>query len=167
MNMTEWLEPETLEKLVRLGPSVMATLSKLKQMFPKGRGTKRDLKKLGEEIDELAKSLEKVCEVIATHMDLNTKLAQASLPFITEVRKRISELGSFSKSVADYINRSNPVLIAHETRIKALEASIAKGKSKKGSRSAGIPAIQKKDKRKNEISPPSKSGTVSKKRSHR
>ena len=151
LNMTEWLEPETFTKIVRSLPSVITTLSKLKKMFPKGRGTKRDLKQLGEDIDALAKTLEKVCEVIKTHMNLSTKLAEASVPFATIVGKRISELvqwANVTQAVTDHINKSTPVLIAHETRLKALEASMVKAKSKQSSRSAGISKTKKPKKRK-------------------
>jgi hypothetical protein len=149
---TEWLQPETFEKLLRYVPSIVSSLAKLKQSLSKRGGPKRDLKQLGEDIDALAKTLEKVCEVIHTHVNLSTKITEASVPFITIVGKRILELvqwAKVTKSAADHINKSTRVLIAHETRIKALEAAIEAGKGKRtsGKKSPALTADKPKKKK--------------------
>ena len=145
LNMSEWLEPETFEKIVRCGPSVLASLSKLKTMLSKSGGRKRDLKKLGTEIDELRKDLEKVCVVMTQAVSSHTRLVEAASGL---VGGPLTKLVPIVIGAVGNLNKVVPIVLAHEDRLKALEASIAKGKSKKGSRSAGIPAARKRHKRK-------------------
>src|SRR5207244_3719956 len=80
-NMNDWLQPETLEKLARVVPSVLSSISKLKQSLSKGGGPKRDLKKICGEIDDLRKDLGTVCDLMTKHCSSNTKLAEAILRF--------------------------------------------------------------------------------------
>ena len=129
---SEWLQPETFEKILRSVPSVLSSLSKLKTMLPKRAGLKRDPRKLGAEIDELRKDLEKVCHVLTQANLQNTKLAQAVADFV-------SKGGTLHKLVPGIIGTGENVgklvtmVLAHEERLKALEASIAAGTGKRGS----------------------------------
>jgi len=140
---SEWLEPETFEKLVRLGPSILASISKLKTMLSKGGGPKRDLRKLGNEIDELRDNLSTVCEIIKTSNESHQKLVEALVGSASKTGGAIAGLvskgGALPRLVpiiftsAGNLNKVIKIVLAHETRLKALEATIAAGKNNRGS----------------------------------
>src|ERR1017187_7330510 len=56
----------------------------LKAWFSKSGGRKRDLKKLGTEIDELRKDLEKVCVVMTQAVSSQTRLVEAASGLVGE-----------------------------------------------------------------------------------
>lgn len=125
----EWLEPETLEKLVK-GAATLAglveKLAKLKQAFSKGRSPKRDLKKLGNEIDELRKDFE-------TLIDLLTKSYSKHIEFTEAVAVgfAVLEKAGAAFGIAN-LPKITKIVISHDARLKTLEASIGARKSKAG-----------------------------------
>jgi hypothetical protein len=132
LNTSEWLQPETFEKMVRLGPAFLASLSKLKTMLSKGGGSKRDLKKLGTEIDELRDNSWTVCELISKANESHRKLVEALVGLASKGGTLTKLVPIIFGSVGN-LNKVIKIVLAHETRLKALEASIVARKNKRGS----------------------------------
>ena len=132
----EWLEPETLEKLVKGAASLVglvAKLAKLKQAFSKGRSPKRDLQKLGNEIDELRKDLETVLGVLSSTISSHKKTVNALGQLVTVLGEgRLAKgLGVLTTGLAN-ISKLAQIVISHDARLETLEASVGAGKSKGG-----------------------------------
>src|SRR5205809_504164 len=121
----EWLEPETLEKFVKGAASLaglVEKLAKLKQSLSKSRSPKRDLKKLGNEIDELRKDFETLLGVL-------TKSHLKQVEFVEAVARFVTMLGDgrLTKLLATgqaNVNKLVKIVISHDARLKTLEASI-------------------------------------------
>ena len=129
---SEWLQPDTFEKILRSVPSIISSLSKLKSMLPKRGGPKRDPRNLAAEIDELTKALETVCNHISTSVTNHIK-------FVEAVGGLVSKGGALPQLVpiifgsAGNLNKVIKIVLGHEARIKALEASIVAGNGKRAS----------------------------------
>jgi hypothetical protein len=137
LNMTEWLEPAT--KIVRSIPSIIAAYAKLKQMLPKGKGSKRDLKQLGTEIDELSKALETVCNLMSQSSKSHSQFVQAFVGLLTVLNdERLAKWLCCVNIGLENSKKHTTIVLGHEARIKVLETSMVKFKSKQDSRSAGI-----------------------------
>ena len=128
-NKFEWLEPETLEKLVKGAASLaglIEKLAKIKQAFSKGRSTKRDLKKLGNEIDELRKDFETVVVLLTKYFSTHPEFVKAVAAGFAALIKGGAALG-----IAN-LPKITKIVISHDARLKTLEASVGAGKSKSG-----------------------------------
>ena len=95
----EWLEPEKLGQLLKGVAAVAAGLATLKEKFSKRGGSKRDLKKLGDEIDDLRDSLSKLLEIVGTlaetqklQIEGNDKVFNSLLNLCGNLHKRMDAL---------------------------------------------------------------------------
>ena len=147
LNTSEWLDPETFEKMVRLGPSLVSSFSKLKTMLSKGGGSKRDLKKLGAEIDDLRKDLETVCGLISKSIKSHQKFVEAVAGLVATGGGLVKFI-SFAKAVAENTTKITTIVLAHEARLKALEASVAEAKNKRGNGKKSISSTSAKTRKK-------------------
>jgi hypothetical protein len=129
---SEWLQPDTIEKMLRTVPSILSSLSKLKTLLPKR--PKRNPRDLAAEIDELTKALAMLIEILKTASESHSKL---SIRFVETVgglvNGPIMKLVSFIKGQAENNKKVTTIVLGHEARIKTLEASIAAGKGKRAS----------------------------------
>src|SRR2546427_548130 len=89
----DFLTPETITeitavwKMIKDMPKLLTSLSKFKKVFSKGGDSKRDLKKLGTEIDDLKKAFEILCGAMSKHFASNEQFSEAILrlePLFTE-----------------------------------------------------------------------------------
>jgi len=128
INKMDWLDLGTWERiltdLTKLA-RVTAALAKLK----KSKNPRRDLKKLGDEIDELQNSIEKICEVLI-------KQAKSHREFVESLKALLTVLNSerlFSLVGTNFsnLNKCVKIIIGHETRLKRLEASMETAKGKR------------------------------------
>jgi hypothetical protein len=129
----EWLEPEKWENLLKGAASVASLvekLAKLKQAFSKGRSPKRDLKKLGNEIDELRKDLETVLGVLTKSISSNAKSVNALGQLVTVLGD--GRLATALSTGLANVKKLVVIVISHDDRLKTLEASVGAGKSKSG-----------------------------------
>jgi hypothetical protein len=132
LSTSEWLQPDTFERILRAVPSILSSLSKLKTMLPKRGGNKRDLKTLGTEIDELRKDLGTVCNLISTSLKSHTKLVEAAAGLVSKAGA-LPRLVHFISGSVGNLNKVIPIVLGHEARLKTLEASIAVSTGKRGS----------------------------------
>jgi hypothetical protein len=155
---SEWLQPDTFEKMLRTVPSILSSLSKLKSMLPKRGGTKRDPKKLAAEIDELRRDLETVCQTLTTasksHTQFVQRLGEAAHGLLSEggpmfkLIAFIEAQAKLTKGLIELSNHTTTIALGHERRIKALEASIAAGKGQRTSRKKSPALTAEKPKKK-------------------
>src|ERR1035438_3323409 len=127
LNMTEWIEPAT--KLVRSFPAIIASYAKLKQMFPKGKGSKRDLKQLGTEIDELRKALETVCNLMSQSTKSRLQFMQAFVGLLAFLNdEKFAKWLTYINIGLENSKKHTTIVLGHERRIKVLEAAMVKAK---------------------------------------
>jgi hypothetical protein len=117
----EWLQPEPWEKLLPGVAAVGLALAKLKEQFSKrGKPSKRNLKKLGTEIDALQKDLEQLVELLTKYFSTHEKFVNAFVGLLATLDKAglAQTLGNSAKIAK--------IVIAYDKRLSALEATIRK-----------------------------------------
>ena len=134
LHMTEWVE--AVEKLAGSAPAILNAISRLRKTFSKRGGPKRDLKKIGDEIDDLKKDFETLCVVMTKHVSSITKFTEAIVRLVAVGGDKkttifLSALLALPVALGN-LQKVTTLALAHETRLKALEAEIAKGKGKRG-----------------------------------
>jgi hypothetical protein len=121
---SEWLEPETWQKLLPGLALVAAGLAKLKQQLPKRGSSKRDLKKLSGDLDQLRENFERLLGLFSEHLSNNKKFLESFSGLLVTLDKAglAQTLGNAAKVAK--------IALYHEERLKALESGA--GKSKQG-----------------------------------
>lgn len=126
--MSEWQQPDTWAKFMVAAAALAAGLAKLKPARSKRGSPKRDLKKLGDEIDDLRKDFERLIDAIQTHLSLFQQLTNLTQTHVSANIKLVETVTAKFVPGLVYVNKLGTIVIAHDNRLKALELSPAAGK---------------------------------------
>jgi hypothetical protein len=132
-NQIEWLEPKMVGEYLKdaaAAATLIEKLTNLKKTFFKGRRPKRDLKKLGDELDELRKALETVCVLMTKSTASHTKFVEAFARLVRVLGNR--QLSAALSAGLANVNKLVTIVLSHENRLNTLEAPIVPSESKKG-----------------------------------
>jgi hypothetical protein len=124
----EWLQPETIGRFIKGAPAILASLSKLKKAFSKSKTPKRDLKKIGDEIDVLQKDFNTLCVVMKKHVSSHTNFVSAFHTTFEKLIPWLLRLPHHTQRIQEFTT----IVLGHEKRLKALEtpATALKKKTK-------------------------------------
>jgi uncharacterized protein YciW len=141
--MGDLRDPETWERWEKVfagGAGAFATavaaLHKLKQRISKHRKRRRDLKELGDEIDDVRRDFEQLIDVLAESLPVQRRWFDAQVLFFKTVTNAVvaladNQLGiktqrALFKSVTENISALTRLTTHYERRLEALEASVGR-----------------------------------------
>ena len=113
---SEWLEPEKLGSLLSGLAAAAAAIAKLKQKFPNRRGSKRDLKQLGDDIDDLRERFLTLTELLGKHVSANRQLVES----IARLLKTLNRPGWLQQTLGN-MPKVTKIVLSHEQRLATLE----------------------------------------------
>ena len=127
------LEPliKTAGELVAFAAKCADTYVSIKKRFPKKPGSKRDLTKLGEEIDGLQKNIQQLAELLVTLTKINHQTVLDLHKCFDHYRESIdhhSKLVDAAGGVVEILKKMAHDISSYDKRLKVVEASMQSGK---------------------------------------